>query len=138
MTVGLFENLVNTELPAVNALLAPPNPPRSGSFPYSEIQYEHQGVEIYPTHYPMARSYQTSIGVQRELGWGMVVTADWARRSVKTSAWAKSIRTYSRDIRALPLRFRDSAVPNQPRFQPGPKLLYGRHHLLERPGPGSL
>jgi len=80
MTVGLFENLVNTELPAVSALLAPPNFPRTGSFPYSEIQYEHQGVEIYPTHYPMARSYQTSIGVQRELPWGMVLTADYARR----------------------------------------------------------
>jgi len=80
MTVGLFENLVKTELPAVSAVLAPPNPPRSGPFPLAEIQYEHQGVEIYPTHYPMARSYQTSIGVQRELPWGMVVTADYARR----------------------------------------------------------
>ena len=80
MTVGLFQNLVNTELPAVSALLAPSNPPRSGTFPYSELQYEHQGVEIYPTHYPMARSYQTSIGVQRELPWGIVATVDWARR----------------------------------------------------------
>ncbi|HLG96015.1 MAG TPA: carboxypeptidase regulatory-like domain-containing protein [Bryobacteraceae bacterium] len=80
MTVGLFENLVNQELPQVSALLAPANPPRSGPFPYSEIQYEHQGVEIYPTHSPMARSYQTSIGVQRQFGWGMVLTADWARR----------------------------------------------------------
>jgi len=80
MTVGLFENLVFTELPEVSALLAPSNFPRSGPFPYSELQYEHQGVEIYPTHYPMARSYQTSIGVQRELPWGMVVTADYARR----------------------------------------------------------
>ncbi|HYL39364.1 MAG TPA: carboxypeptidase regulatory-like domain-containing protein [Bryobacteraceae bacterium] len=80
MTIGLFQNLVNTELPQVSAILAPPNPPRSGPFPYSEIQYEHQGVEIYPTHYPLARSYQTSIGVQRDLGWGMVLQADWARR----------------------------------------------------------
>ena len=80
MTVGLFQNLVNTELPAVSALLSPLNFPRSGPFPYSEIQYEHQGVEIYPTHYPFARSYQTSIGVQRELPWGMVLTADWALR----------------------------------------------------------
>jgi hypothetical protein len=80
MTVGLFENLVNTELPAVTALLAPANFPRSGPFPFSAIQYEHQGVEIYPTHYPFARSYQTSIGVQRELPWGIVATADWARR----------------------------------------------------------
>lgn len=80
MPVGAFVNLVNTELPAVSALLSPPNPPRSGPFPYSEIQYEHQGVELYPRHNPMARSYQTSIGVQRELPWGMVLTADWARR----------------------------------------------------------
>jgi len=80
MTVGLFENLVETELPAVSAVLAPANPPTSGPFPYSEIQYEHQGVEIYPTHYPMARSYQTSIGVQHELPWGIVITADYARR----------------------------------------------------------
>ena len=37
-------------------------------------------MEIYPHHYPLARSYQTSIGVQRDLGGGMVITADWARR----------------------------------------------------------
>lgn len=80
MPIGAFEALVNAELPQVTSILAPPNPPRSGPFPYSELQYEHQGVEIYPTHYPLARSYQTSIGVQRDLGWGMVLTADWARR----------------------------------------------------------
>jgi hypothetical protein len=80
MTVGLFQNLVNLELPMVSALLSPANPPRSGPFPYDELQYEHQGVEIYPTHYPLARSYQSSIGVQRELPFGMVATVDWARR----------------------------------------------------------
>jgi hypothetical protein len=80
MTIGQFVALVNQELPQVTATLAPPNPPRSGPFPYSELQYEHQGVEIYPTHNPMARSYQTSLGVQRELPWGMVLTADYARR----------------------------------------------------------
>ncbi len=42
-----------------------------------------QGVEIYPTHFPLARSYQTSLGVQRDLGHGMVVTADWARRQAE-------------------------------------------------------
>jgi carboxypeptidase family protein len=80
MTVGEFQNLVNSELPAVSAVLAPANFPRSGPFPFDELQYEHQGVEIYPTHYPFARSYQTSIGVQRELPWGIVATVDWARR----------------------------------------------------------
>ncbi len=80
MPVGAFEDLVNAELPAVSAVLAPSNFPRSGPFPYDELQYEHQGVELYPTHNPMARSYQTSIGVQRELPFGMVLTADYARR----------------------------------------------------------
>ena len=80
MTVGQFVNLVNQELPSVAAILAPPNPPRSGAFPYPNLAYAKQGVEIYPTHFPLARSYQTSIGVQHDLGRGMVITADWARR----------------------------------------------------------
>jgi len=80
MTIGQFVNLVNQELPTVTAVLAPPNPPRSGAFPFPNIDYAHQGVEIYPTHFPLARSYQTSIGVQHDLGHGMVITADWARR----------------------------------------------------------
>ena len=80
MTIGQFVNLVNQELPNIAATLAPPNPPRSGPFPYPNINYAKQGVEIYPTHFPLARSYQTSIGVQHDLGHGMVITADWARR----------------------------------------------------------
>jgi hypothetical protein len=37
-------------------------------------------VEIYPQSFPLARSYQTSLGIQRDLGGGFVLTADWARR----------------------------------------------------------
>ncbi len=80
MTIGQFINLVNQELPAVTAILAPSNPPRSGAFPYPNLNYAKQGVEIYPTHFPLARSYQTSIGVQHDLGHGMVIAVDWARR----------------------------------------------------------
>ena len=99
-------HLVNTELPAVSALLAPSNSPRSGPFPYSELQYEHQGVEIYPTHNPMARSYQTSIGVQRELPWGMVLTADWARRhGENVSLGEVDQNLFTRYLGQLPLRF---------------------------------
>ncbi|HYM08850.1 MAG TPA: hypothetical protein VEU11_20025, partial [Terriglobales bacterium] len=47
---------------------------------YSTINYAKQGVEILPANFPMPRSYQTSIGIQRSLGHGMVLTADWARR----------------------------------------------------------
>ena len=80
MTIGQFINLVNQELPAIQAKLAPSNPQTSGSFPVSGIDIAKQGVEIYPEHFPLARSYQTSIGIQRDLGHGMVLTADWARR----------------------------------------------------------
>ena len=80
MTVGQFANLVTQELPNVTAILAPSNPPRSGAFPYPNLNYAKQGVEIYPTHFPLARSYQTSIGVQVDLGHSLALTADWARR----------------------------------------------------------
>lgn len=80
MTVGQFVNLVNQELPGIEAVLAPPNPQRSGPYTVSGIDIAKQGVEIYPTHFPLARSYQTSLGVQRDLGHKMVLTVDWARR----------------------------------------------------------
>ncbi len=81
MTVGQFTSLVKAELPAVEAILAPPNPQRSGPFQYSALDYAKQGVEMYPSGgFPLARSYQTNIGIQHDLGHGMVVTADWARR----------------------------------------------------------
>jgi len=80
MTIGQFINLVNQELPDIQAKLAPANPQTSGAFSVSGIDVAKQGVEIYPTHFPLARSYQTSLGIQRDLGHGMVLTADWARR----------------------------------------------------------
>jgi hypothetical protein len=80
LTVSQFINIVNQELPAIQAKLAPPNPQTSGAFSVSGIDIAKQGVEIYPTHFPLARSYQTSLGVQRDLGMGMVLNVDWARR----------------------------------------------------------
>ena len=80
MTIGQFIGLVNQELPDIQAKLAPPNPQRDGPYTVSGIDVAKQGVEIYPTHFPLARSYQTSLGIQRDLGHGIVLTADWARR----------------------------------------------------------
>jgi hypothetical protein len=80
MTIGQFVQLVNQELPDIQAKLAPANAQRSGSYTVSGIDVAKQGVEIYPTHFPLARSYQTSLGIQHDLGHGMVLTADWARR----------------------------------------------------------
>jgi hypothetical protein len=80
LTVGQFQNIVNQELPGIEAQIAPPNPQTSGPYTVSGIDVTKQGVEIYPTHFPLARSYQTSIGLQRDLGHGLTLTADWARR----------------------------------------------------------
>ena len=40
------------------------------------------GTEFFQPGSPLSRSYQTSVGVQRDLGHNMVLTADWARRQV--------------------------------------------------------
>ncbi|MGA3185466.1 MAG: carboxypeptidase regulatory-like domain-containing protein [Bryobacteraceae bacterium] len=80
LTVGQFLNIVNAQLPGIEAQIAPPNPQRSGPYTVSGIDVTKQGVEIYPTHFPLARSYQTSIGIQRDLGHSLTLTADYARR----------------------------------------------------------
>lgn len=80
MSVGQFASLVKQELPAISAKLAPANPQTSGAYSVSGIDLAKQGVEIFPQNFPLARSYQTNIGVQREMRWGLLLTADWVRK----------------------------------------------------------
>jgi hypothetical protein len=80
VSVGQFQSIVNAELPGIEAQLAPPNPQTSGPYTVAGINIAKQGVEVYPTHFPLARSYQTSIGIQRDLGHSLTLTADYARR----------------------------------------------------------
>ena len=79
MTLGQFDQIVAAQLPGLEARLAP-LPPTSGAFSVAGIDIAKQGIEIYPSHFPLLRSYQTSIGVQREIGRDMVLTVDWARK----------------------------------------------------------
>jgi hypothetical protein len=79
MTLGQFIQIMNQELPGLTAKLAP-TPPASGPYSVSGIDVAKQGVEIYPSRFPLLRSYQTSIGVQHEFGHDMVLSVDWARR----------------------------------------------------------
>jgi hypothetical protein len=83
ITIAQFQSAVNAELPGISALLFPPNVPRSGPYTTTGIDVAKQGVEIYPTHFPLSRSYQTSLGVQHEFGSSMVLQADWARRQAE-------------------------------------------------------
>lgn len=79
MTLAQFIQIENQELPGLNAQLAP-TPPLSGPYTVSGIDVAKGGVEIHEPNFPIMHSYQTSIGVQRDLGHGYVLTADWARR----------------------------------------------------------
>jgi hypothetical protein len=80
VSITQFANLVQTELPTIAAAIAPPNPIRTGPFPYSVLDYAKQGVEIFPANFPFPRSYQTNLGVQHNFGGGYVLSVDWARR----------------------------------------------------------
>jgi hypothetical protein len=79
MTLGQFMQIMNQQLPGLTARLAP-TPPASGPYSVSGIDVAKQGIEIYPSSFPLLRSYQTSIGVQRQFGQDFVLSVDWARR----------------------------------------------------------
>ena len=79
LTFGDFIQIIDQQVPAIQTRLFS-NTVTSGPYSVSGIQLTKQGVEIYPAAFPLIRSYQTSIGVQRDLGHDMVLTADWARR----------------------------------------------------------
>jgi len=44
------------------------------------IDVSKSAIEIFPPQFPIARSYQINVGVQRDLGHSMVLTADYAMR----------------------------------------------------------
>ena len=80
LTLAEYEQIYNTQLPVIQAIF--PNKPAisSGAFPIDGIQLSKSAIELYPPFTPLTRSYQTSIGVQRDLGHDLVLSADWARR----------------------------------------------------------
>jgi carboxypeptidase family protein len=98
MTLGQFLQIYNQQFPALEAALAP-IPQSSGPFSVAGIDVAKQGIEIYPSHFPLTRSYQTSIGVQRELSSDMVLTVDWARRQFEnTQVGEVDLNFYGRTI----------------------------------------
>jgi hypothetical protein len=102
MTLGQFLQIYNQQFPALESALAP-IPQASGPFSEAGIDVAKQGIEIYPSHYPLTRSYQTSLGIQRDLGHDMVLTADWARRQFEnTPVGEVDLNFYGRTIPGTP------------------------------------
>lgn len=79
MTLGQWIQIYNQQKPGLVQRFGTITQ-TSGPITVSGIDVAKTGIEIYPSHFPLNRSLQTSIGVQRDLGHDMVITADYARR----------------------------------------------------------
>jgi len=74
LTLGEFNSLYNAQIGTIESKLAP------GSSSATGIDLTKSAIELFAPNYKVARSYQLSIGVQRDLGKGYVITADYALR----------------------------------------------------------
>lgn len=79
LTLAQYQQIYNQELPALIKTFAP-TPPTSGSFSVAGLDVAKTSVEIHAPNFAIMKSYQTSIGVQRDLGHDMILQVDWARR----------------------------------------------------------
>lgn len=82
LTLSQAIQIYNQEIPTIDELVSPANPQTSGPVlpGTSLLDLVKSGNQLFPSKYPQDRSYQTSLGIQRDLGRGMVLTVDWARR----------------------------------------------------------
>ena len=81
MTLGQYLQLVTQQLPTFLQEFNAYGPYQTtGPYTTSSIEYTKQGFEIDQNSYPQPRSYQTSIGVQRDMGHDLAVSVDYARR----------------------------------------------------------
>jgi hypothetical protein len=125
MTVGQFMTILQQQLPAIQTLFQG-NVPRSGPYTTTNVDVAKTGVEIYPPgSNPLARSYQISLGIQRDLGHDMVLTADWARRQGENVAFPteSDVNLYNRYINGV----QTPVIPacKTPNFTPGVECTNG-------------
>jgi hypothetical protein len=81
-TVGDWIQTYAQQAPVINAVLGV-TPPTKGPYSVTGLDVSKSSSSVstlYPPEVPITRSYQLSIGVQRDLGHDMVFQADFARR----------------------------------------------------------
>jgi hypothetical protein len=78
-TVGDWVQAFQAQKGAISAALGP-IPPISGPYSVTGLNISKSSGYLFPPNEPNPRSFQTSIGVQRDLGHDMVATVDYARR----------------------------------------------------------
>jgi hypothetical protein len=80
MTLGQMLNIYNQQIGALTQKFALSSVPTSGAITVTGLDVAKQAIELFPPNYTLGRSWQSSLGVQRDLGHDLVLTADWARR----------------------------------------------------------
>lgn len=81
-TVGDWIQTYAQQAPAINAVLGV-TPPSKGPYTVTGLDVSKSSSSVstlYPPQVSITRSYQASLGVQRDLGHDMILQADWARR----------------------------------------------------------
>ena len=76
LTLGQFMQIYNQQIGAIQQRFGT----LSNDLSVRNIQLNKSAAQLYPSEYPVQRSYQMNIGIQRELRQGMVLTADFVRR----------------------------------------------------------
>lgn len=76
LTVGQFLQIYNAQFAEVRNRLTRTNFDLS----VRGIQVGKSGANLYPHEYPVQRSYHMNVGIQRDLGYDLVLTADFVRR----------------------------------------------------------
>ena len=95
MTLGQFNQIYAAQYGAINARFEPANPETSGPYSVSNLDVTKTASQIPYPKSPLMRSYQTSIGAQRDLGHNMVLTADWARRQFENVYLSADLNHYA-------------------------------------------
>jgi hypothetical protein len=86
LTLQQFLEIYNQQYTAINSRFELSSPIRSGPYQYSNMDLVKQAPTAYNAHFPLPRSYQTSIGIQRQMGGEIVLTADWVQRDVQQNS----------------------------------------------------
>lgn len=91
LTLGQYEEIYNQEYNNINLLFTNSNPITSGPYQYSNVDLIKANTTSFNSKYPLPRSYQTSIGVQRQVTRDLTVTADWVQRIVNQASLSLSL-----------------------------------------------
>lgn len=99
MTVAQFQEILRQQGPGITAALAPKN---LNDLSVRNIEVSKSGTQLYPKDFPVQRSLQFSLGVQRQLAHQMVLSVDYVRRVfLNTSLGEVDLNRWNRTINGV-------------------------------------